>query len=115
MAEELEKVVPKEPPYRNAQHAVYFILGALEILLLFRLILKMTGANPGSGFVAFVYSVSNFFVLPFQAIFSAPTAPGAETTAIFEPSTLIGMIVYAVIALGVVKLIGIVVSRPEDV
>lgn len=114
MPENLQKVVVKEPSYHNAQHIVYYILGAIEILLLFRLIFKMTGANPATGFVTFIYSISNFFVAPFKAIFDTATAPGAETTAVFEPSALIAMAVYAVVAFGIVKLIGIMAGRPHD-
>ncbi len=65
--------------------------------------------------MSFIYGLSNFFVWPFKAIFSTATAPGAETTAIFEPATLVAMLVYAVLAMGIVKLIGLIVSRPHDV
>jgi len=115
MPEELQKVVAKEPEYHNIQHIIYFIAGAIDVLLLFRLIFKMTGANPASGFVGFIYSFSNFFVAPFYAIFGNATAPGAETTAVFEPATLIAMAVYAVLAWGIAKLIGIMAGRPHDV
>ncbi len=115
MPEEIKKVVAKEPDYHNIQHIVYYIGGAVEVLLLFRLIFKMTGANPVSGFVSFIYSFSDFFVAPFKAIFGVATAPGAETTAIFEPATLIAMAVYAIVAWGIAKLIGIAAGRPHDV
>jgi len=115
MPEEVTKTVVKEPEYHNIQHIVYYIVGAIVILLLFRLGFKVTGANPASGFVAFIYSFSDFFIAPFKAIFDSATAPGAETTAIFEPSILIAMVVYAIIGWGIAKLIGIVAGRPHDV
>jgi len=114
MTEEITKVVPKEPQYRNVQHIVYYIAGVIEVMLAFRLALKITGANPASGFVSFIYAFTSFFVAPFKAIFDNATAPGAEVTAVFEPSTLIAMVVYVIIAWGIAKLIGIMAGRPLD-
>ena len=115
MPEELKKVVVKEPGYHNIQHIIYYIAGAVEVLLIFRLFFRMTGANPSSGFVAFIYSFSDFFIFPFRAIFGNATAPGAETTAVFEPATLIALVVFAILAWGIAKLIAIIAGRPHDV
>ena len=41
------------------------IVGALEILLLMRFILKLAGANPSSGFASLIYSFSGLFTQPF--------------------------------------------------
>jgi hypothetical protein len=114
MPEELRKVVVKEPKYRNAQHIVYYVAGAIEILILFRLVFKITGANPESGFVGFIYAFSDIFVFPFRAIFGNTTTIGAETTAIFEPASLIAIGVYAVIAWGIAKLIAIMAGKPDE-
>jgi hypothetical protein len=114
MSAELREVVVKEPKYQNAQRLVYYIAGAIEILILFRLVFKMTGASPASGFIAFIYALSGFFVFPFQAIFGNTTAPGAETTAVFEPATLIAIAVYAVLAWGIAKLIAIMAGKPDE-
>jgi len=115
MQGEIKEVVVKEPEYHIIQQIVYYIAGAIEILIVFRLVFKMTGANPSSGFVAFIYSFSSFFIFPFQAIFGNTVAPGAETTAVFEPATLIAIAVYAVLAWGIAKLIAIIAGRPHDV
>ncbi len=115
MPEDITKIVIKEPKYHNIQNIVYYIAGAVEILILIRLVFKMTGANPSSGFIAFLYALSGFFVFPFQTIFGNTTAPGAETTAVFEPATLIAIAVYAILAWGIVKLIGIIAGSPHDV
>ena len=90
---------------------IYYILGVLEILLAFRFVLRLLGANPASGFVSFIYALSGIFVAPFAAIFSGATTEGAETTAVFEPGTVIAMVVYAVVFVGIVKLILIMTSR----
>jgi hypothetical protein len=53
----------------------------------------------------------------FEGIFSRGTATGAETTAVFEPATLIVMVVIGLIAWGVLRLMtphtGIRVERTE--
>jgi len=78
----------------------YFILGVLEIILLLRLLLRLLGANEVSGFVAFIYSLSHIFVAPFNGIFNDQ----ALGRSVFETSTLIAMIVYALLAWGIVSL-----------
>lgn len=86
-------------------NGIYFVLGVIEVFLLFRLLLKLLGANPASGFVNFVYDISGIFVAPFNAIFSSTTTEGDVTTGVFEPATLVAAIVYAVLAWGIVKLV----------
>ena len=88
-------------------YVIYFLFGALEILLAFRFVLKLTGASLGSGFVSFIYAVSGLFVAPFEGIFRMWFVKGSETTAVFEPSTLVAFIVYAILAWGIVKIISI--------
>ena len=95
----------------TARRVVYYILGILEVLFAFRLVFKLLGANPESGFVAFIYSLSKVFLIPFTAIFRSASTQGIETKAVLEPSTIIAMIVYALIAWGIVKLIIIIRER----
>lgn len=87
---------------------VYYILGVLEVLLAFRLIFKLLGANPASSFVAGIYTLSNIFLSPFTGIFRTATARGVETQSVLEPATIVAMIVYALIGWGIVKLIEII-------
>lgn len=94
---ELKSLIP--------ERVVYYMLGILEVLLGFRFLFKLFGANPESGFVSFIYSVSGVFVSPFTTIFMSQPTPGIDTEAIMEFGTIIAMIVYALIAWGVVKLI----------
>ena len=89
------------------EYLVYFFFGTLEILLAFRLVLKLTGANIASAFVGLIYGITGVFILPFEGIFRRGYAQGVETTSILEPSTLVAVIVYAVMAWGIVKLIRI--------
>ena len=96
----------------KARKIVYYILGVLEVLFAFRLIFKLLGANPQSLFVSFIYSVSQAFLIPFSGIFRPAVTKGIEAQSILEPTTIIAMIVYAILAWGIVKLIEI--SRPSQ-
>lgn len=84
----------------RAHQAVWYVLGVIEVILAFRLLLKLLGANPVSGFTDFIYSVSGPFAIPFLTIVAATRAGSS----IIEWSTLIAMAVYLVIAWGIVKL-----------
>lgn len=92
---------------QTVEYLVYFFFGALEILLAFRLVLKLTGASISSAFVGLIYGLTGIFILPFEGIFRRGYAQGVETTSILEPSTLVAIIVYAVLAWGIVKLLRI--------
>lgn len=98
----------------TTKRIVYYILGVIEVLLAFRLIFKLLGANPASGFVSGIYTLSNIFLSPFMGIFRTASARGVETQAVLEPATIVAMIVYAVLAWGIVKLIEIL-KRPNKV
>ncbi|MES2471107.1 MAG: YggT family protein [Patescibacteria group bacterium] len=99
-----------KPLYRGTQ-IVWYILGLLEILLAFRFVLKLFGANPAAGFTSFIYSISHIFAAPFLNVFGI-TQVGASR---FEWTTLLAMLVYWVIALGIIKifLMSKTVSTPE--
>ncbi len=86
----------------------------LEILLAFRLVLKLTGASISSAFVGLIYGLTGIFILPFEGIFRRGYAQGMETTSVLEPSTLVAIIVYSVLAWGVVKLLRILSGEQEQ-
>jgi len=88
-----------KPLYRGTQ-IVWYILGLLEILLAFRFLLKLLGANPSAGFTNFIYTVTTIFAAPFLAVFRVSRVEGN----ILEWTTLLAMLVYALIAWGIVKL-----------
>lgn len=92
---------------QTAEYLIYFFLGVLEILLAFRLVLKLAGASVASSFVGLIYGLTGVFILPFEGIFRRGYTQGIEETSILEPSTLVALIVYAVLAWGIVKLIQI--------
>lgn len=98
------------PLYRGTQ-IVWYLLGLIEVLLAFRLVLKLLGANAGAGFTSFIYTVTAPFAAPFATVFKVSKTQGS----IFEWTTILAMFVYWVIAWGVVKLLvmSMTVSTPE--
>ncbi|OGD10605.1 hypothetical protein A2397_01210 [Candidatus Amesbacteria bacterium RIFOXYB1_FULL_44_23] len=96
------------------EYLIYFLLGTLEILLGFRLVLKLTGASVASAFVGLIYGLTGIFILPFEGIFRKGFAQGVETTSVLEPATLVALIVYAVLALGIVKLLRIISGERQQ-
>jgi hypothetical protein len=86
---------------------VMYVFGLIEILIAIRFVLKLLGANAEAGFVKLMYSVSDIFMVPFTAIFTAKHAAGAT----FELSALAAIAVYALVAWGVVMLIRVISPR----
>lgn len=93
-----------QPESHTAQRAVSIVFGIIEIILAFRLVFKLLGANPGNGFVKGLYAITQPIVGIFEGIFSKATTAGAETTAVFEPATLILMVIIGLIAWAVMKM-----------
>ncbi|MFA9288949.1 MAG: hypothetical protein ACEQSA_03655 [Weeksellaceae bacterium] len=92
----------KKAIFRTYQ-VIWYILGVIEILLAFRILLKMMGANPASGFAAVVYALSDPFALPFYGVLGVTYAGNN----IFEWTTFIAMAVYWVIAYGIIYMLQI--------
>lgn len=99
-----------KPLYRGTQ-IIWYLLGILEILLAFRFILKFLGANATAGFTSFIYGATYIFTAPFLSVFRMTKV----SSSIFEWTTLLAMMVYWIIALGIIKLflMGKTVSTPE--
>lgn len=99
---------------QTIEYFVYFFFGVLEILLAFRLLLRVMGAGTSSFFVRVIYSVTSIFILPFEGIFRRLLNQGAETTSVFEPSTLVALVVYIALAWGIVKLVRISSGQQQE-
>jgi hypothetical protein len=91
-----------------AQRVIYYVGGVIVALLGVRLLLQLLGANQGSDFVGFIYSLSGVFVAPFFGIFGEPTFGQSH----FETSTLVAIVVYILLVVGVAKLITL--TRPHE-
>jgi YGGT family len=85
----------------------YFVLSVLEVILLLRFFFRLLGANQGSDFVRFLYSLSHVFVAPFNGIFNDQTL---GSRSVLEVSTLIAMMVLALIVWGIVSLSRVILA-----
>lgn len=99
-----------KPLYRGTQ-IVWYVLGLVEALMVFRFALKLLAANTAAGFTAFIYGVTHIFVAPFNSVFQITQVEGS----IFEWTTLLAMLVYWLVAWAVVRLFVMskTVSTPE--
>ena len=100
-------------PKGTAVNAIWYIYGVIAILLALRFVLKLTGANSTNGFVSFIYSLTNVLSAPFRSIFGTTAVDTQTTTSVFEPSILVAIAVYALIAWGIGKLLDI--NKPKAV
>ena len=92
---------------------ILYALGVLEVFFAFRFVFKILGASMESTFVSFIYSTTNLFLAPFNGIFRMAVSEGIETKSVLEPTLIIAMIVYALIAWGIVKLIEIISNHKD--
>lgn len=99
----------KKAIFRSYQ-VIWYILGVIEVILAFRVVLKFLGANAFSGFTNFIYAISSPFAMPFSGILGT----SASSNLIFEWSTLIAMAVYAVVAYGIVALFQLVKPTNQE-
>lgn len=91
------------------QRVVWYIVGFITVLLALRLVLLLLAANDDSAFVSFVYALSGLFAAPFYGIFNYQPAYGQFT---FEISTVVAIVVYALIGWGIAKLATL--GRPHE-
>ncbi|MDB5187166.1 MAG: Membrane protein involved in colicin uptake [Candidatus Saccharibacteria bacterium] len=93
-----------------ARRIIYYIAGFIIALLALRLVLLLLAANQGAPFVDFVYALSGMFAWPFYGIFSYQPSYGQST---FEISTVVAIIVYALVAMGLAKLLTLTSNRTD--
>ena len=91
-----------------AQRVVWFIVGAISVLIALRFVLLLLGASREAGFTEFIYGPSGIFAAPFLGIFGQPT----YGSSVFEVSSLLAIAVYLLIGWGIAKLLTI--SRPNQ-
>jgi hypothetical protein len=88
---------------------VWLFLGILEALLALRFVLKLIGANQASPIAVFIYGFTKLFLWPFAGLTGTPAA-GAM---VLEFTTLIAMVVYALIAWGIERILWVIFYRPR--
>ncbi|MBV9324274.1 MAG: YggT family protein [Chloroflexi bacterium] len=89
---------------------IYWVFALIEGLIAIRLILKALGANPNAGFAQFIYGITTPLVAPFLGLFANPT----YQTSVLELSSIVALIVYALIAWLLGKLVWILVGETRS-
>ena len=90
---------------------ISFLCGVLEVILALRFVFRLLGASQDNSFILFLYNLSHVFVAPFNGIFHDQAL---GTRSVFELSTLIAMLVFGLLAWGLVALSRLVFAPNES-
>jgi uncharacterized protein YggT (Ycf19 family) len=93
----------------KATQIVWLLFGILEGLIALRILLKLIAANPNSPIAALIYGFTGLFLYPFSGLTSTPSAGGM----VLELSSILAMIIYALVAWVIVKMINVIFYRPR--
>jgi hypothetical protein len=88
---------------------VWLLFGILEALIALRIGLKLIGANPASPVAVFIYGLTGLFLFPFSGLVGPPTAGNM----VLEISSVIAMVVYALLAWGLERILWVIFYRPR--
>jgi len=88
---------------------IWLFLGILEALIALRIGLKLIGANPESPIVALIYGLTYLFLFPFEGMVATPSAGSI----VLELSSLFAMVIYALIAWAVERIVWLIFYRPR--
>jgi uncharacterized protein YggT (Ycf19 family) len=87
----------------QARHWVWYVnlwggllLSIIVILIAVRFVLLIAGASAASGFVEFIYDITDPLVRPFEGIFDEQTV---GDDGVFEPESIIAIVVYSIAGL----------------
>lgn len=78
------------------------LVGLVEFLLGLRILLRLLGASPGTGFTEWLYSLTDQLIAPFSGIFPSYTLSGNY---VIEFSALFAMFAYAVLGWLIIRLV----------
>lgn len=93
----------------KATEIVWLLFGILEALIALRIVFKLIAANPSSPIVALIYGITDLFLIPFAGLTATPSAGGM----VLEISSLIAMVVYALVAWAIGRLVWVLFYRPR--
>jgi hypothetical protein len=93
----------------KAMQLIWLGVGALEALIGLRILFKLIAVNPENAIASLLYSFTNLFLLPFAGLTSTPSSGGM----VLEISSVIAMIVYALIGWAAAKLVEVIFYRPR--
>jgi len=89
---------------------VYYLFGIVEVVLVIRVLLHLVADNSGNAFANIIDTISYPFVMLFTTLIKNPIL-GANS--VLEITTIIAMVVWAIIAWLVARFIWLVLSRPR--
>ncbi|MEN8253133.1 MAG: YggT family protein [Patescibacteria group bacterium] len=87
-----------------------FAIGVIEVLLVFRFVLKMLAANPNSDFVAWIYGNTQALIQPFLFAFPTPSVRGGF---VLEFTTLFAIFAYAFLGYILQEILGIIAGKSK--
>lgn len=93
----------------KATQLIWLLLGILEGLIALRIGLMLIGANPNSPIVALIYGFTGLFLFPFAGLIASPTVGNM----VLELSSLFAMLIYALIAWAVERIVWLLFYRPR--
>lgn len=88
---------------------IWLLLGILEGFIALRIGLKLIAANPDSPIVALIYGFTHLFLFPFEGMTATPAAGGM----VLELSSFFAMLIYALIAWAVERVVWLLLYRPR--
>lgn len=84
------------------EQLVRFVAVVLNALLVVRFIMSLFTSNLGSSFVSFIYSLTDWLVAPFQALFGQPPIMGLG---FFDLPALLAAVIVTILASLIISLI----------
>jgi hypothetical protein len=91
----------------RTERIVWLITAVIDVVLAMRFIFMLLGASTQAAFASLLYALTFPLVAPFQGMFNTPSRGGS----VFEPASLVAMVVYTLIGWVIVALIRIRHSR----
>lgn len=88
---------------------IWLVFGLIEAAIGLRVIFKLIAVNPGNPFASFLYLVTGMFLAPFRTLVRSPSAEGM----VLEVSSIIAMIIYALIAWALDRMVYVMFYRPR--
>ena len=115
---EVESAEARQEEARTVRYAIgklndflQWFITVLEVTLAIRFLLKLIGADPGNLFAGFLYALTDIILFPFSGIVPSPSVHLYQA---FEWSTLIAMIVYALVFWAIRRFLSILITSPEE-
>jgi hypothetical protein len=94
-------------PYWRLIQTIWFVAGVTEVLVGLRFLFELLGASTASPFVMLLYRVTAVLVAPFRGIFPVR----GQGAFVFEPASLVALLIYPLVAVGLVYLVRILGRR----